>query len=139
MKKRFLFLLPLLCLTGCEDGQKTLTCERIDDLNEKEVVKLSYNKEGNKLLNAEFSEIYSIEEEYEKELMVPLLKDECKDMANSKGISCQVKENKKSVSLILKMNISKMTEEELEEIDIEEIMNYENAKKDFEEAEYICR
>ena len=139
MKKGFLFLIPLLCLTGCEDSKKTLTCENITDVGEKEVVRLSYNKDGNKLLNAELAEVYEIEEDYEKELLVPLLKVECEDIEDSKGITCQVKENKKSVSLNLKMNISKMTDEELEDMDIEDMMNYEEAKEELEDDGYVCK
>lgn len=139
MKKGFLFLIPLLCLTGCEDGKKTLTCESIEDIGEKEVVRLSYNKEGNKLLNAELAEVYEVLEDYEKELLVPLLKAECEDIKNSKGITCKVQKNKNSVSLNLKMTISKMTEEELEDMDIEDMMNYEEAKELFEDDGYTCK
>ena len=138
MKKGFLFLIPLLCLTGCDNGTKKLICEREEDSATDELVELSYSKK-NKLLNVEHIGTFRFEEKYEKDFLVSLLDAECEDFESSKGITCKVQKNKKSVSLNLKMNISKMTDEELEDMDIEDMMNYEEAKEELEDDGYICK
>ena len=147
MKKGFLFLIPLLCLTGCEDGQKVqndqkdqkvLFCEMVEE-SVKGTVKLSYNEDGDNLLSVDFVTTAEAEDESEKKLFVSSSESRCKRMKDSKGITCKVNESKNTVSVNLKMTISKMTEEEKENMDINDMMNYEDAKEFYEEEGYTCK
>ncbi len=147
MKKFLLGLGFTLVLTGC--GGKTLTCTMEEsesgmEMKAKTVYKFDSNGENVKKANVEMS--VKVDDEAKKTLeTIGMSMEDLSSSFSEKfddykeaGIDVKTKTTDNSLSFKANIDVNKLTDEQLEDIDLNDI-NYEEVKKDLEESGFTCK
>ena len=139
MKKIILgaaLLLTLLLFTGCGNENK-LYCFRSEDEG-RVAINAKFDKDD-KITNIKLTMSYDYDTEEDANTTYDMLK-EAYDEGNKDGAKLSIKKTGKTVSLIVDIDLSKATEEMLEEYDLEDYKNYTKTefKEEFEDSEFSC-
>ena len=140
MKKYLIALVALLVVvTGCGNTKK-LTCTMTEDGENAKAV-MEFDKED-KLTKMTMTMSQDFEQELTKEeveLYQGVMSAACASYPDEYA-DCEVKVDKKKMEIIVSYDVSKMTDEQIEEMGIDKTtMSYDEMKKDAEADGFTCK
>lgn len=143
MKKIFLLILLILFLTGC--GDKNLKCTKIkkeDNYNMREIVKLKYDNDGEKIKSGKIHTVFDISDEYVDniEVLTELFKSEFEDLT-SIGINTNIEEKREQIIVDIEYDVEKLNEEQIDKLLDSQLYFEENINKverDYVNNGYVC-
>ena len=145
MVKRFCFLSFLCCLffiTGC--SSKNLSCTRDRDYNSDINIHNALNVKfkNDHVSKLDFGINVVLGESYpdSKDSLIENIKDEFKELSDSKGVTYSIHDNADGFDFNLKINFNKLDDTSKKKVDI---INYEKSydsiKSELEDVGYICK